>query len=201
MHGLPKHSLAQSRHYSEWMRARMPTGSYSKDSRQRAVVKISRRGYTSVFANCEAIGRRRRTEVRCNSFGRSSRSIASISGRYCRQPIFCAKALRTSRSKSHARYKCVRVAIASLLLLPAAYSLQVFRGSTINPCGFVDYPNVVEFDLQPVLRGSLVELRPLLRSDFDALFAAASDPLLWEQHPEPERYKREVFERFFDTAM
>lgn len=60
---------------------------------------------------------------------------------------------------------------------------------------------VVEFDLQPVLKGSLVELRPLLHSDFDALFAAASDPLLWEQHPEPDRHKREVFERFFDKAM
>ena len=59
----------------------------------------------------------------------------------------------------------------------------------------------MEFDLQPVLKGSLVELRPLQPSDFDALFAAASDPLLWEQHPEPDRYKREVFERFFDTAM
>ena len=59
----------------------------------------------------------------------------------------------------------------------------------------------MELDLQPVLKGSLVELRPLQSSHFDALFAAASDPLLWEQHPEPDRYKREVFERFFATAM
>jgi len=59
----------------------------------------------------------------------------------------------------------------------------------------------VEFDLQPTLKGSLVELRPLLATDFDALFMAASDPLLWEQHPEPDRYTREVFERFFDKAM
>ena len=46
-----------------------------------------------------------------------------------------------------------------------------------------------------------MELRPLLATDFDALFMAASDPLLWEQHPEPDRYTREVFERFFDKAM
>jgi N-acetyltransferase len=57
------------------------------------------------------------------------------------------------------------------------------------------------FDLQPTLRGQLLEIRPLRADDFDALFAAASDPLIWEQHPEPDRYKREVFQRFFDTAM
>ena len=59
----------------------------------------------------------------------------------------------------------------------------------------------VEFDLQPTLTGELIELRPLRVDDFDALFAAASDPLIWEQHPESERYKREVFQRFFDSAM
>jgi RimJ/RimL family protein N-acetyltransferase len=59
----------------------------------------------------------------------------------------------------------------------------------------------VEFDLQPTLKGNLVELRPLRPGDFDALFAAASDPLLWAQHPEPDRYKRDVFEKFFDKAM
>jgi len=37
--------------------------------------------------------------------------------------------------------------------------------------------------------------------DFDALFAAASDPLIWEQHPENIRYKREVFQRYFDGAI
>lgn len=57
------------------------------------------------------------------------------------------------------------------------------------------------FDLQPTLRGELIEVRPLNQGDFDALFAAASDPLIWEQHPESERYRREVFQRFFDSAM
>lgn len=57
------------------------------------------------------------------------------------------------------------------------------------------------FDLQPTLRGELLELRPLRRDDFDDVFAAASDPLIWEQHPESDRWKREVFQRFFDGAM
>src|SRR5207245_4277833 len=64
------------------------------------------------------------------------------------------------------------------------------------------YPQLkMGFDLQPSLTGSLVQLRPLELEDFPALFVAASDPLIWEQHPEPDRYKREVFQRFFDGAI
>src|SRR6267143_571140 len=37
--------------------------------------------------------------------------------------------------------------------------------------------------------------------DFDKLFAAASDPLIWEQHPENDRFQREVFQKYFDGAM
>jgi hypothetical protein len=59
----------------------------------------------------------------------------------------------------------------------------------------------VQFDLQPTLRGQLLEVRPLRLDDFDALFEAAGDPLIWEQHPESDRYKKEVFQKFFDTAI
>ena len=59
----------------------------------------------------------------------------------------------------------------------------------------------VDFDLQPTLKGDLIELRPLGPQDFDALFAAASDPKIWKQHPESDRYQREVFQRFFDGAL
>lgn len=57
------------------------------------------------------------------------------------------------------------------------------------------------FELQPTLRGDLVELHPLRAEDFDALYAVAADPLIWEQHPEPDRYREEVFGRFFREAM
>ena len=57
------------------------------------------------------------------------------------------------------------------------------------------------FDLQPTLTGDLIEVRPLKREDFDALFAAASDPLIWEQHPESDRYERAIFEKFFEGAI
>src|SRR5262245_54375745 len=59
----------------------------------------------------------------------------------------------------------------------------------------------MDFDLQPTLYGSLIDLRPLRPDDFDDLFAAASDPLIWEQHPESDRYTREVFQKFFDSAI
>ena len=57
------------------------------------------------------------------------------------------------------------------------------------------------FELQPTLRGQLVELRPLTADDWDVLFAVASDPLIWEQHPEPDRYRPEVFRRYFQGAL
>ena len=59
----------------------------------------------------------------------------------------------------------------------------------------------MEFDLQPRLKGDLIELRPLRPSDFDALLEAACDPMIWEQHPEPDRYQREVFRRYFESAI
>lgn len=57
------------------------------------------------------------------------------------------------------------------------------------------------FDLQPVLTGDIVELRPLGEEDFAPLFAVASDPLIWEQHPEPDRCTEPVFREFFRGAM
>jgi len=57
------------------------------------------------------------------------------------------------------------------------------------------------FEFQPTLTGALVEARPLRESDFEALYAVASDPLVWEQHPNPDRCERPVFEAFFRDAM
>jgi RimJ/RimL family protein N-acetyltransferase len=57
------------------------------------------------------------------------------------------------------------------------------------------------FDLQPNLKGRLVELRPLRPEDWHALFTVASDPLIWEQHPERDRYEKDVFQVFFREAL
>jgi RimJ/RimL family protein N-acetyltransferase len=57
------------------------------------------------------------------------------------------------------------------------------------------------FERQPVLKGELIQLRPLRSEDWDDLFAVASDPLIWQQHPESDRYKEEVFKIFFKDAL
>jgi N-acetyltransferase len=57
------------------------------------------------------------------------------------------------------------------------------------------------FDFQPTLIGVLVELRPLRAEDATDLFAVASDPLIWEQHPARDRYQPEIFEAFFRESL
>jgi N-acetyltransferase len=59
----------------------------------------------------------------------------------------------------------------------------------------------MSFELQPVLAGQLVELRPLRPEDWEELFAVASDPLIWEQHPAWNRYREAVFKEFFRGAL
>jgi len=59
----------------------------------------------------------------------------------------------------------------------------------------------MSFDLQPILKGELLELRPLRAEDFHDLYTVASDPLIWEQHPIKDRYKEEVFKGFFHDAL
>ena len=56
-------------------------------------------------------------------------------------------------------------------------------------------------NLQPTLSNKLITLKPLQEDDFNALFEVASDKLLWEQHPNNNRYKKEVFKDFFDIAI
>lgn len=59
----------------------------------------------------------------------------------------------------------------------------------------------MHFDLQPALENDLIKIQPLAPTDFEALYAIAGDPLLWEQHPNKDRYKREVFQNFFKGAI
>ena len=59
----------------------------------------------------------------------------------------------------------------------------------------------MSFDRQPLLRGVLLELRPLRADDFEALFRVAADPLIWEQHPERNRYQEATFKTFFAEAL
>jgi len=63
------------------------------------------------------------------------------------------------------------------------------------------YPIKMNFDLQPILTNDLIDIFPLQSDDFEKLYGVASDPLLWAQHPNKDRYKPEVFKNFFKGAM
>ena len=57
-------------------------------------------------------------------------------------------------------------------------------------------------NLQPTdLKNNLVWLEPLEQRHFDELYLVASDPLIWEQHPNPDRYKLDAFTNYFKGAM
>ncbi|MFD0896119.1 GNAT family N-acetyltransferase [Luteolibacter ambystomatis] len=58
-----------------------------------------------------------------------------------------------------------------------------------------------DFDRQPTLIGPTVSLKPLQPEDFEALFTVASDPLIWEQHPDSSRRERAGFEKWFAAAL
>lgn len=56
-------------------------------------------------------------------------------------------------------------------------------------------------NLQPILESDLLIIRPLRASDFDNLYQVASDPLIWEQHQNKNRYTLNEFTKFFNEAL
>lgn len=56
-------------------------------------------------------------------------------------------------------------------------------------------------NLQPILEGDLIIIRPLNENDFDELFKVAKDPLIWELHPNEERCTVGGFRTFFDESL
>ena len=59
----------------------------------------------------------------------------------------------------------------------------------------------MKFNIQPILENEKVILYPLQEKDFEALYSVASDPKIWEQHPNKDRWKKDVFRIFFEGAM
>lgn len=56
--------------------------------------------------------------------------------------------------------------------------------------------------LQPHnLHNELIKLIPLNVCDMERLYKVASDPLIWEQHPENNRFEKEVFMKYFSGAI
>lgn len=61
--------------------------------------------------------------------------------------------------------------------------------------------NEMDFDIQTTLENDKVVLYPLLEKDFEDLYNVAADPKIWEQHPNKDRWKKEVFKTFFEGAI
>lgn len=60
----------------------------------------------------------------------------------------------------------------------------------------------MNFSLQPThLKNEFVTLVPLVPADFDRLFKVAADPLIWEQHPNKNRYQEADFKNYFEGAI
>ncbi len=57
------------------------------------------------------------------------------------------------------------------------------------------------FDYQPILKGQLIELRPICAQDNDGLYAVAADPLIWQQHPNTDRHEEAVFQSLFKESL
>jgi RimJ/RimL family protein N-acetyltransferase len=53
----------------------------------------------------------------------------------------------------------------------------------------------------PTLQNDVIIATPLQPDDFNRLYAAASDPLIWEQHPNKNRWEKEAFENYFKGAI
>jgi RimJ/RimL family protein N-acetyltransferase len=60
---------------------------------------------------------------------------------------------------------------------------------------------MMNFNIQPILENEKVILYPLQEEDFEALYNVASDPKIWEQHPNKNRWKKDEFKTFFEGAM
>lgn len=59
----------------------------------------------------------------------------------------------------------------------------------------------MDINIQPTLENEKIILYPLQEKDFELLYMVASDPKIWEQHPNKDRYKKEVFKTFFEGAI
>ncbi|WP_447642997.1 MULTISPECIES: GNAT family N-acetyltransferase [Chitinophagaceae] len=59
----------------------------------------------------------------------------------------------------------------------------------------------MRFNTQPILENEIAILYPLAENDFAVLYSIASDPEIWKQHPNKDRWKQDVFQTFFEGAI
>ena len=83
-----------------------------------------------------------------------------------------------------------------------AKKLSCDSGIIVSLACLKPYKNTkMNFNIQPILQNDKVILYPLQEDDFEALYVVASDPKIWEQHPNKDRWKKDVFRTYFEGAI
>lgn len=59
----------------------------------------------------------------------------------------------------------------------------------------------MKLNTQIIIENKKVILYPLKEKDFEVLYNVSSDPEIWKQHPNKDRWKKAVFKTFFNGAM
>lgn len=62
-------------------------------------------------------------------------------------------------------------------------------------------PIPAAFDVQPILSGERVTLRPVTAEDWEALFALGGEPEVWAGHPARDRYLEPNFRQYFEGGL
>ncbi len=57
------------------------------------------------------------------------------------------------------------------------------------------------FNKQPHLKGANLDLSPLCEADYEGLYTAASDPMIWAGHPARNRHLEEEFRPYFGSLL
>src|SRR5699024_2756873 len=60
---------------------------------------------------------------------------------------------------------------------------------------------MVKMNLRPLLENERIRLEPIEKTDFEELFAVASDAEIWADHPSQDRWKEPVFKKYIDEAI
>lgn len=58
-----------------------------------------------------------------------------------------------------------------------------------------------KLDLQPTLIGTLITLKPVQNDHWEGMFNAASNPNTWAGHVKRDRYEKEIFRTYFNSAL
>ncbi len=61
-------------------------------------------------------------------------------------------------------------------------------------------PSSADVFLEPI-HTQHFSLERIAESDFESLYAVACDPLIWEQHPESNRWQKDIFSAFFSNGL